>query len=86
MSRPRRVIGYARVSSALQALGTSLADQQATITAYAKGRGLDVARFYVEAESAVHEKFERREQMQALMRDVRAPVDVRGQDCQRARS
>lgn len=72
MSRPRRVLGYARVSSAEQALGSSLADQQASIAAYAKDRGLSVARFYVEAESAVHEKIERREQIQALMRDARA--------------
>lgn len=72
MSRPKRVIGYARVSSALQALGTSLGDQQASIAAYAENRGLKVTKFFVEAESAIHEKFERREQMQALMRDVRA--------------
>lgn len=72
MSRPKRVLGYARVSSAEQALGSSLHDQQESIKAYAKARGLTVSRMYVEAESAVHEKFERREQMQALMRDVRS--------------
>jgi len=69
--KSRRVLGYARVSSAEQALGTSLHDQQASIEAYAKSRGLKVSRMYVEAVSAVHEKFERREQIQALMRDVR---------------
>lgn len=71
MSRPRRTIGYARVSSEEQARGTSLQDQQNAIAAYAKTRGLTVTRFYVEAESAVHEKLERREQIQALMADVR---------------
>ncbi len=71
MPTSRRVLGYARVSSAEQALGTSLADQQATIKAWAKDRGLKVDRMYVEAESAVLEKIERREQIQALMADVR---------------
>lgn len=70
MSRPRRVIGYARVSSEEQARGSSLQDQQDSISTYAKTRGLKVTRFYVEAESAVHEKIERREQIRALMRDV----------------
>jgi DNA invertase Pin-like site-specific DNA recombinase len=69
--RPRRVLGYARVSSEEQAKGTSLDDQQATIRAYARSRGLTVARLYVEAESAVHEKIERREQIRALLADVR---------------
>lgn len=67
----RRVLGYARVSSEEQARGSSLTDQQDAIRAYASGKRLDVTRFYVEAESAVHEKFERREQIQALLRDVR---------------
>lgn len=70
--RPRRVIGYARVSSAEQALGTSLEDQQNAIRAHAKARGLTMAHIFVEAESAVHEKAERRVQMKALMADVRA--------------
>lgn len=67
-----RVLGYARVSSQEQALGTSLQDQQNALSAYAKARGLTVHRFFVEAESAIHEKFERREQMQRLMREVRS--------------
>ncbi|MGA2450581.1 MAG: recombinase family protein [Polyangiaceae bacterium] len=71
MIRPRRVLGYARVSSEEQARGSSLQDQQDAIAGYAKGQGLKVARFYVEAESAVHEKIERREQIRALMADVR---------------
>lgn len=71
MSRPRRVLGYARVSSAEQALGTSLADQQAAITAFAASRGLTVTRFYVESESGGRARLEHREQMQSLMRDVR---------------
>jgi site-specific DNA recombinase len=66
-----RILGYARVSSELQAKGSSLGDQQEAIRAYAVAKGRDVARFYVEAESAVHEKIERREQIRALLRDVR---------------
>lgn len=46
MPRPRRVLGYARVSSAEQALGTSLRDQQESIRAYAASLGLTVARFF----------------------------------------
>lgn len=72
MSRPRRVIGYARVSSQEQALGTSLQDQQNAISAYAKARGLDVTRFYVEAASGIREKQERRTQMLALQKDIRS--------------
>ena len=71
-ARPRRVIGYARVSSSEQARGTSLTDQQNVIRAFAKARGMNVDRFYVEAESAVREKIEHRAQMRALMADVRA--------------
>lgn len=70
-SRPTRVFGYARVSSEQQARGTSLADQQESIRAYAESRGLKVDRFFVEAESAVHEKYESREQIQRLLRDVK---------------
>jgi site-specific DNA recombinase len=70
MSRPRRVFGYARVSSEEQAKGTSLQDQQAAIAAYAEQQGVRVTQFYVEAESGIREKTERREQMRALMRDV----------------
>ena len=74
MSRlPRRVLGYARVSSVLQAQGDSLPNQQAVIRSHTEKRGLKVeAVMFVEAESAVHEKFERREQIQALMATVRA--------------
>lgn len=71
MPRPRRVLGYARVSSEEQARGTSLQDQQAAIAAYAERQGVRVTEFYVEAESGIREKTERRERMQALMRDVR---------------
>lgn len=67
----KRVVGYARVSSAEQAYGTSLQDQQASISSYAAGRGLRVAKFYVESEGGGREKIEKREQMQALMRDTR---------------
>jgi site-specific DNA recombinase len=70
--RPKRCVGYARVSSAEQAVGSSLADQQVAIRAYAKSKGFEVDRMYVEAESAVHERIEQRVQVQALMRDVRA--------------
>lgn len=72
MRRPLRCLGYARVSSVDQAVGTSLEDQQNVIRAYAKTRGVEVAKMYVESESAVHEKFERREQIQQLMASVRA--------------
>lgn len=68
---PSRVLGYARVSSAEQARGSSLRDQQDSIARYAKTRGLKVARFFVEAESAILEKIERREQMRALMAEVK---------------
>jgi DNA invertase Pin-like site-specific DNA recombinase len=69
---PRRVLGYARVSSPDQALGTSLQDQQNAIRAYAQTRGLAVDRFFVEAESAIYEKVERREQIRLLLTEVRA--------------
>lgn len=72
MPAPRRVLGYARVSSAEQALGTSLRDQQEAIRTYAQARGVGLVLMYVEAESAVHEKIERREQIQALLREVRS--------------
>jgi DNA invertase Pin-like site-specific DNA recombinase len=72
VSRHRRALGYARVSSQEQALGSSLRDQQASIAAYAKSIGLPVAKFYVEAHSAVRERIEHREQIRQLMRDVRA--------------
>jgi DNA invertase Pin-like site-specific DNA recombinase len=62
-----RVLGYSRVSSREQALGTSLKDQQNRLEAFAKKRGLGKVQHFVEAESAVHEKFERREKMQQLM-------------------
>jgi site-specific DNA recombinase len=75
MQRPRRILGYCRVSSAEQALGTSLRDQQAAIEAFAKARGVDTVRMYVEAESGIREKEERREQVQALLREVR-PGDL----------
>jgi len=72
MSRPRRVLGYARVSSVEQASGSSLSDQQASIANYARSRGFEVTRFYVESESGGREKIERREQMKALTADVRS--------------
>ncbi|MBL0197649.1 MAG: recombinase family protein, partial [Myxococcales bacterium] len=57
-----------------QATGTSLRDQQAAIEAHAAARGVVLAHVYVEAESGIHENNERREQMQALLRDVRRGV------------
>lgn len=72
-SRPRRVLAYARVSSEEQAKGSSLDDQQHVIRAWAKAtHGVAVAHCYVEAESAIHEKIERREQIRALMAEARA--------------
>jgi len=70
--RPRRVLGYARVSSELQGQGSSLRDQQAVIAAYAKAQGMPAPAFYVESESAIHEKNERRERIRALQSEVRA--------------
>lgn len=67
----RRILGYARVSSAEQAIGTSLQDQQDAVRAEGKVRGLVVARLYVEAESAIAENSEKREQINSLLRDVR---------------
>jgi DNA invertase Pin-like site-specific DNA recombinase len=66
-----RVLGYARVSSLEQASGTSLQDQQDAIKAYAASRGLAVHRFYVEAESGVHERAEMRVQIQLLLKEAR---------------
>lgn len=68
---PRRVLGYARVSTAEQAFGQSLQEQQAALSAYAKTRGLSVVRFFVEAESGGREKLEHREQMRLILREVR---------------
>lgn len=69
--QPKRVFGYARVSSAEQALGTSLQDQQDVIRAHAKKIGLKVDKMFVEAESAIHEKIEKREQVQAILAGMR---------------
>lgn len=71
MPETRRILGYARVSTAEQALGSSLADQQASLAAYAKTRGLTVAQFFVESESGGREKLERREEIRELLRDAR---------------
>jgi DNA invertase Pin-like site-specific DNA recombinase len=71
MKRPRRVLGYARVSSELQGQGSSLRDQQAAIAAYGAAQRIPEPTFYVEAESGIREREERREQMRALMADVR---------------
>src|ERR1019366_4324321 len=70
--RIRRVLGYARVSSELQGQGSSLRDQQDMITAYARVQRLPAPRFFVESESAIHETNEHREQVRALMADVKA--------------
>jgi site-specific DNA recombinase len=67
-----RVLGYARVSSEEQSKGTSLQDQQDAIKAYAKTRGVAVHRFYVEAESAVYERIEKRQQIQQLLKEARS--------------
>ena len=68
----RRVLGYARVSSREQALGTSLADQEAALSAYARSLGLRVDRMFTEAESGGRRAIEKRVQMTALMSTVRA--------------
>lgn len=67
-----RVLAYARVSSEEQARGTSLGDQQQACKRDAEGRGLGVDLNFVEAESAILEKLERREKMQELMSVARS--------------
>lgn len=69
--RHKRVLGYARVSSIEQTLGTSLQDQQDVIRREAQKRGVKSVSMYVEAESGIHDKFERREQMKTLLADIR---------------
>lgn len=66
-----RTLGYARVSSEEQARGTSLEDQQNAIRAYGQARGLKIDQFYVEAESAIFAKIEKREQIQLLLKEAR---------------
>ena len=68
----KRVFGYARVSSIEQTIGSSLEHQQDAIRAYARSLGLTVTQMFVEAESGIHEKIERRQKIQALMAEVRA--------------
>src|SRR5574343_662143 len=65
--RGRNTFGYARVSSVEQARGTSLQDQQNRIAAYAERIGRKVTRFFVESESGIHEKIEKREQIRELL-------------------
>lgn len=72
---PKRALGYARVSSLGQTQGSSLADQEAAIRAYAASIGVRVAHVYVEAESGAYEKIERREQMRTLL-DAVQPGDL----------
>lgn len=70
--RHERVLGYARVSSEDQALGTSLQDQQDVMTRHAASLGLKVARFFVESESGGRAKEERRAEMQSLLKVAKA--------------
>ncbi len=72
MSKALRVLGYVRVSSEEQAAGTSLADQERSIRACAKARGVKVASVYTEREGGGYDKNELREQQNSLIRDVRA--------------
>jgi site-specific DNA recombinase len=67
----RRVLGYARVSSIEQALGTSLQDQQDAMAAYARSLGLTITKFFVETESGVGAKTEQRVKMASLLGEVR---------------
>jgi DNA invertase Pin-like site-specific DNA recombinase len=71
-AKHKRALGYARVSSVAQVAGSSLGDQQEAIRSHAQTRGLTLARIYVEAESGIREKFEKREQLLALLDEVRA--------------
>lgn len=70
--KPRRAIGYARVSSVQQTYGASLDDQQAAMRAYAERIGVPFHKMYVEAESGGRKREEKRYQMQALLAEVRA--------------
>ena len=69
--KPRRALGYPRVSSIQQTLGTSLKDQENSIRDYATRINVTLSHVYVEAESGIHEKTEKRDQMRALLADVR---------------
>lgn len=67
--KPRRILGYARVSSEEQTKGSSLDDQQRAIRVYAESIGVPVARMFVEAETGI---LDTREQVRALLAEVRA--------------
>lgn len=73
-TRYKRVLGYARVSSKHQAVGSSLSDQQAAITAGAQSYGLTVTTedMHVEAVSSLRERIETRVQIARLLGKVRA--------------
>jgi DNA invertase Pin-like site-specific DNA recombinase len=62
---PRRVFGYCRVD------GDSIADQEATINAAAHARGLSPTRILKEAKSGVGWKAETRDEIHALLADIR---------------
>ncbi len=72
--RYKRVLGYARVSSEQQALGTSLKDQERAIAAGAQSiAGLRVApeNMHTEAASSLREKLEKRIEIRRLIDKVR---------------
>lgn len=73
MSRPRRVLGYARVSGAEQGrTGTSLEAQREEIVRYCAAHNYPTPDIRVEVESAGAEKLDRRRILQGLIRDAAA--------------
>ncbi len=73
--RPRRVLAYARVSTAAQEDhrgGTSLEDQQEQFAAFCEAQGYPKPLVYVEVEGGGQEKTEKRVEQARLMRDATA--------------
>lgn len=74
--KPRRVLGYCRVSTdEQQKTGTSLGAQQEEIERYCRGFDLPAPAIFVEVESGSGEKAERRFEQARLLADVR-PGDL----------
>lgn len=73
---PRRVLGYARVSSiAQEEHGTSLDGQRAELERYCSARGLPAPDVHVEVESGGSERIERRHELKRLVAAAR-PGDL----------
>jgi len=71
-SRPRRVLAYARVSSAIQGEhGTSLESQQEEFERFCKANGYPKPSVFVEVEGGGQEKLEKRLELHRLLAEVR---------------